>query len=175
LHGAGIGEARVLDVGSGDGAFAARLSEHGVRVTGIDPAAAARERARDAHPEMDWLAPSADGGLPFADAGFDVVTCVNVLQHVADTQSLMSEMRRVLAADGLLAVAVPFHGRVRSVLTAVAGFERHFDPLEPVLRFYTAASLGGLLRDFGFSGVSVTAKGGAPLLRETLVGCAVRT
>jgi ubiquinone/menaquinone biosynthesis C-methylase UbiE len=174
LHGAGLGAARVLDVGSGDGAFAARLSEHGVQVTGVDPSPAARERAAEAHPEMDWLAPTSDGGLPSADASFDVITCVNVLQHVADTQSLMSEMRRVLVADGLLAVAVPFHARVRNVLTALGSFERHYDPLEPVLRFYTAASLRGLLGDFGFGRVSVVAKGGVPLLRETLVALGAR-
>src|SRR5262245_55350766 len=164
-----MGEGRVLDVGSGDGAFAARLAEHGVKVAGVDPSLAALARAREAHPEMEWIAPAADGGLPFGDGAFDVVTCVNVLQHVADTQSLVSGIRRALAADGLLAVAVPFHGRLQNVLVALSRFERHFDPFEPVLRYYTAASLSKLFSDFGFEHVSVTAKGGAPLLRDTLI------
>ena len=169
LYEAGHGEARVLDVGSGDGTLAARIATQGSRVTGVDAAPAALERARRSHPELDFVAPAGDGGLPFPDASFDVVTCANVLQHVADTQSLLSEMRRVLVADGLLAVAVPFHGRLRNVTIALGSFERHFDPLEPVLRFYTARSLRGLLGDFGFERVEVSAAGGVPLLRETLI------
>ena len=161
---------RVLDVGSGDGAFAARLASAGAVVTGLDPSPIALERARSAHPEMDWVAPEGDGRLPFADASFDVVTLVSVLQHVADTQSLLSEVRRVLVADGLLVVAVPFHGRLKNTLVALGSFERHFDPLEPVLRFYTAGSLRALLRDFGFERIEVSGRGGPPLLRETLVG-----
>jgi len=164
----------VLDIGSGDGTLAARIAAHGAGVTGLDPSPAALERARDAHPALHWIAPADDGSLPLGDAGFDIVTCVNVLQHVADTQSLLSEARRVLVRGGLLLIAVPFHGRLRNVWTALTSFERHFDPLEPVLRFYTAASLGSLLRDLGFERVEVHARGGLPLMRETLVALARR-
>ena len=174
LAAAGVDEPRVLDVGCGDGTLAARLAASGGIVTGLDPAPAALERARAAHPELDWAAPAADGRLPFADSRFGVVTCVNVLEHVADTQTLMSEMRRVLAPRGLLALAVPRHGRLGNVWTALTGFERHFDPLAPVLRFYTARSLRRLLDDFAFDGVDVTAEGGLPLMRETLVALARR-
>jgi ubiquinone/menaquinone biosynthesis C-methylase UbiE len=160
---------RVLDVGSGDGTFAARLAAQGAQVTGLDPAPTALARARAAHPKLEFVAPAVDGGLPFPDASFDAVTCVNVLQHVAGTQALLSEMRRVLVADGLLAVAVPFHGRLRNVLVALGSFERHYDPLAPEVRFYTARSLRTLLREFDFERVMVGARGGPPILRETLI------
>jgi ubiquinone/menaquinone biosynthesis C-methylase UbiE len=104
-----------------------------------------------------------------SDASFDVVTCVHVLEHVADTQSLMSEARRVLVAGGLFVATVPYHGRVQSAITALGAFERHFDPLEPVLRFYTARSLRGLLAQFGFERVETAAHDGPPLRRRTLV------
>ena len=165
---------RVLDLGCGDGTFASRLTTLGAQVTGLDPAPTALSRARAAHPQLDFVAPAADGGLPFPDASFDTVVCVNVLQHVADTQSLLSEARRVLAANGLLAVAVPFHGRLVNVLRALRSFERHHDPLGPELRFYTARSLRAVLDDFGFEQVKVEACGGPPMLRETLVALARR-
>jgi ubiquinone/menaquinone biosynthesis C-methylase UbiE len=161
---------RVLDVGSGDGTFAARLAAQGAQVTGVDPAPTALARARAAHPELEFVAPAVDGGLPFPDASFDAVTCVNVLQHVTDTQALLSEVRRVLVAGGLLAVAVPFHGRLRNVLVALGSFERNYDPLAPEVRFYTSRSLETLLREVGFEQVRVDARGGPPLLRETLIG-----
>ena len=74
---------------------------------------------------------------------------MNVLQHVADTQAMLSEIRRVLAPGGLLAVAVPFHGRVRNVLTALRGFERHYDPFGLELRFFTERSLRSF-QEFGY-------------------------
>jgi 2-polyprenyl-6-hydroxyphenyl methylase/3-demethylubiquinone-9 3-methyltransferase len=92
-----------------------------------------------------------------------------VLEHVADTQSLMSEARRVLVTGGLLVATVPYHGRLQGALTALTAFERHFDPLEPVLRFYTARSLQALLEGFGFERVETAARGGPPLRRHTLV------
>jgi 2-polyprenyl-3-methyl-5-hydroxy-6-metoxy-1,4-benzoquinol methylase len=169
LHDAGRGEGRLLDLGCGDGALAARLARQGAAVRGIDPAPAAIERARAAHPEIDWSLPAPDGRLPFPDAAFDVVTCVHVLEHVADVQTLMSEARRVLASGGLFCATVPYHGRVQGALTALTSFERHFDPLEPVLRFYTARSLRALLEAFAFERVETAARGGAPLRRHTLI------
>jgi ubiquinone/menaquinone biosynthesis C-methylase UbiE len=169
LHDAGRGEGRLLDVGCGDGALAARLAAQGAQVKGVDPAPAAIERAQEAHPAIEWALPAADGRLPFPDASFDVVACVNVLEHVADTQSLLSELRRVLVSSGVLLVAVPFHGRLQAVLTAFTSFERHYDPLEPVLRFYTATSLRRLLGQFGFERTEVAACGGVPLFRHTLI------
>ena len=165
---------RVLDVGCGDGTFAGRLTDKGGQVSGLDFAPTALKRARAAHPELEFVEPGPDGAFPFPDASFDTVTGVNVLQHVADTQAMLSEIRRVLEPGGLLAVAVPFHGRVRNVLTALRGFERHYDPFGLELRFFTKRSLGSFLRDFGFDQIEVAARGGWPVLRETLIATARR-
>jgi ubiquinone/menaquinone biosynthesis C-methylase UbiE len=174
LHDAGRGEGRLLDLGCGNGALAGRLAARGALVTGVDPSRTAIERAREAHPELSFDLVSANGRLPVADASFDVVTCVHVLEHVADTQTLMSEVRRVLVSGGLLVATVPFHGRVQGALTALTSFERRFDPLQPVLRFYTARSLRALLEAFAFERVETEARGGAPLFRRTLLALARR-
>ena len=81
---------RVLDLGCGDGRWRP-AGATGRRVTGVDPSRVALERARAAHPELELVAAAEDGRLPFDDAPFDVVTCLHVLQHVADTQALLSE------------------------------------------------------------------------------------
>ena len=165
---------RVLDLGCGDGRVAGELARAGGRVTGVDPSPVALERARAAHPELDLDAPLPDGRLPLSDSSFELVVCLHVLEHVADTQLLVSEARRVLIPGGLLAVAVPWHGRLKSVVIALRGFERHHHPLEPVLRFYTPRSLRALLEAFGFELVELEASGGLPLARATLFARARR-
>jgi SAM-dependent methyltransferase len=165
---------RVLDLGCGDGRISGLLAEAGGVVTGVDPSATALERARAAHPQIRFLAPDDDGSLPLADASFDVVVAVNVLEHVADTQRLMSEARRVLTPDGRLVVAVPNHGRVEGAWSALTSFERAHDPLEPTLRFYTRRSLTALLHQFGYGDVELAAAGRLPLFRRLLLARARR-
>ena len=166
--------AHVLDLGCGDGRVTALLARAGAEATGVDPSEVALERARARHPDLEFRTTAADGTLPFADGVFDVVVCLNVLEHVADTQRLMSEARRVLPAGGRIAIAVPHHGRLQSLWIAVASFERHHDPLEPTLRFYTQRSLAALLEQFGYGEVELAAAGGPPLFRRSLLARARR-
>src|SRR5262249_37696655 len=154
---------RVLDLGCGDGRYAAKIAAAGFEVTGVDPSPAALKRAARAHPELRLAAADPDGTLPLRDCSFEAVICINVLEHVADTQQLLSEARRVLVPDGRVAIAVPWHGRLKNLVIAAASFERHYDPLEPTLRFYTGASLRSLLEQLGFERVRVGGVGGLPL------------
>jgi ubiquinone/menaquinone biosynthesis C-methylase UbiE len=165
---------RVIDVGCGQGPLVKLLADLGCRVTGVDPSAVALEAARKRWPDLD-LVQIEDSRLPFDDSSFDVATCTHVLEHVLDTQTLLSEIRRVLAPRGLLLLTVPYHGRLKNLAIALGSFERHYDPLEPVVRFYTRRSLRDLLDAFGFAEVDVEARGGRPFLRETLVAKARRT
>jgi ubiquinone/menaquinone biosynthesis C-methylase UbiE len=168
------GNRRLLDLGCGDGRLSARLAAAGAQVVGVDPSHVALERARAAHPQVRFVAPCPDGRLPLEDNSFDVAVCVHVLQHVADVQTLLSETRRVLRPGAALAVAVPSHGLVKRTIAAVARFERSHDPLEPVLRFYSARSMASLLEAFDFEDVQVARAGGMPLWRETLLVAATR-
>jgi 2-polyprenyl-6-hydroxyphenyl methylase/3-demethylubiquinone-9 3-methyltransferase len=160
---------RILDLGCGDGRVAGKLARAGALATGVDPSPVALERAHAAHPALDLHGPLPDGRLPLADCSFELVLCIHVLEHVADTQLLLSEARRVLVPGGVLAVAVPWHGRLKNVLISLSSFERHHDPLEPVLRFYTPRSLRALLDALGFERIELETSGGLPLARTTLL------
>lgn len=48
--------------------------------------------------------------LPFPDGAFDKIICAEVLEHLADDTSAMSELARVLRPGGMLAVSVPRYG-----------------------------------------------------------------
>ncbi|MGY6697338.1 MAG: bifunctional 2-polyprenyl-6-hydroxyphenol methylase/3-demethylubiquinol 3-O-methyltransferase UbiG [Roseinatronobacter sp.] len=95
---------RVLDLGCAGGFMAEALAERGAEVTGIDPAAKAIEAAR-AHAAQTGHQIRYDVGvgeaLPYADAGFDAVVCVDVLEHVQDLAQVLAEVSRVLRPGGL--------------------------------------------------------------------------
>lgn len=95
---------RVLDLGCAGGFMAEALAERGARVTGIDPARDAIAAAR-AHAEQAGHDIAYDIGvgedLPYADAAFDAVVCVDVLEHVGDLSQVVDEVARVLKPDGL--------------------------------------------------------------------------
>ena len=163
---------RVLDLGCGDGGFAQIAADAGATgVVGVEVARAALDRARRAHPGLDFRLAPIDGPLPLADGSFDLIWCSEVIEHVADTAAWLSEVRRVLAAGGRLLLTTPAHGRLRLLLH---GIERYSDPQGDHLHLYTARSLRSLLDQFGFEDLRVAAASGPPLMRRTLFGRAVR-
>jgi SAM-dependent methyltransferase len=162
---------RVLDLGCGDGRFTAELARVEAAPTGVDIAQAALDRARAAHPDLDFRLAPIDGPLPFDDGSFDVVWTTEVIEHVADTARWLSEVRRVLVPRGRLLLTTPSHGRLRVALSGVEAFS---DPLGDHLHLYTKGSLENLLAEFGFDKISVRTAGGPPLLRRLLLARAVR-
>lgn len=101
---------QLLDVGCGPGTISADLSRLVApgRVEAVDISREVIEVAQSIHREQDLenLSFSVDNvyELSFDDSSFDVVYAHQVLQHLSDPVAALREMRRVLRADGLLAV-----------------------------------------------------------------------
>ncbi|MEU4164230.1 methyltransferase domain-containing protein [Actinoplanes sp. NPDC026670] len=97
-------EGRVLDVGVGTGRNLPHFPAS-VTVTGVDVSpgmlAVARQRATDLGRSVDLQVADA-ARLPFADGSFDTVVCALSLCAIADPQTTVSEMWRVLTSDGRL-------------------------------------------------------------------------
>jgi SAM-dependent methyltransferase len=165
---------RVLDLGCGAGRFVAALRDAGADAVGVELAAAALDRARANAPDADLRLVEPDGSLPLEHGSVDLVWCSEVLEHVADTEHVLLEVRRVLRPGGRLLVTVPFHGRVKAALIGLLRFDQHFDPLGQHLRFYTRSSLRTTLDRSGFDDVRVRPWGGPPLLRTGLTASATR-
>ena len=98
----------LLDVGSGPGTITVDLARRVApgRAVGLDRAteviAQARTHARTRGVSVDWQVGDVYA-LPFADASFDVVHAHQVLQHLSEPVKALTEMRRVLRPDGVLA------------------------------------------------------------------------
>ena len=110
------GGGRVLDLGCGTGVFTAMLAQAGAQVVGVEVAEAALARARHAHPELDFrLAPNG-GRLPFEDRDFELVWASEVIEHIADTERWLQEIRRVLVPEGRLLLTTPNHPQCHVML-----------------------------------------------------------
>ncbi len=99
---------RVLDVACGTGVLAleaATRSGNPERVTGVDNNAGMLAVARRKMAAINWHEAAAES-LPFADASFDCVVCQFGLMYFEDRARALSEMWRVLAGGGRLALAV---------------------------------------------------------------------
>ena len=98
----------VLDAGCGTGYGMSILSAAGATsVTGvdIDPAAVAEAGERFGDPQAVVQGDLLD--LPLPDAAFDVVVCFEAIEHVADGERAIGELRRVLRPDGVLLISSP--------------------------------------------------------------------
>jgi 2-polyprenyl-3-methyl-5-hydroxy-6-metoxy-1,4-benzoquinol methylase len=160
---------RVLDLGAGDGAFAAELAAAGCAVIAVDVAEEALRRARARVPGLDARQIDEGRPLPLGEDEVDVVWAGEVLEHVADVVGLLADVRRVLRWGGTLLVTTPNHGRLPVAALALAGrFDAEFDPRADHLRFFTAGSLRAMLVESGFAEVDVHSAGGVPFVRRAL-------
>jgi SAM-dependent methyltransferase len=93
---------RVLDFGSGTGQQASYLADLGFDVTAIDLATSVYRTDR-IYPVQEY-----DGRhIPLDDASVDAIFSSNVLEHVEDLSTILSEFRRVLAPGGIAIHVLP--------------------------------------------------------------------
>jgi ubiquinone/menaquinone biosynthesis C-methylase UbiE len=95
--------ARLLDVGVGDG-YTIRLVKPEGPVTGIDIDPTMKEIA--IAKGVDFRTGSAYE-IPFPDSAFDIVTCVEVVEHLERPGEALKELRRVLSVGGSLVLTTP--------------------------------------------------------------------
>jgi ubiquinone/menaquinone biosynthesis C-methylase UbiE len=98
---------RLLDVACGAGGPAMRLaSSKGCAVAGVDIHEAAIETAQALAQERgfasraEFSAADAGLGLPFADASFDAITCIDAINHFPDRPKMLAEWARLLKPGG---------------------------------------------------------------------------
>ncbi len=103
-----LADRRAIDVGCGAGLLAEPLARMGAAVTGVD-AAQDNIRVASAHAAAGGLAIDYRCGdvAEMALTGFDLVTSMEVIEHVADKAAFVAALADALADDGLMILSTP--------------------------------------------------------------------
>jgi 2-polyprenyl-6-hydroxyphenyl methylase/3-demethylubiquinone-9 3-methyltransferase len=95
---------RVLDVGCGGGILSEALAQRGANVTGIDmgeaPLAVAQLHLLESGLQIDYRHASAEQLAQECPGAFDIVTCMEVLEHVPDPASLVRACAELVRPGG---------------------------------------------------------------------------
>lgn len=111
-----LGPASTLDAGCGEGETLVRLGPLlGERIAAVDLSAYSVDRVGERLPAVDAQVASVTD-LPFADSSFDLVLCLEVLEHLDDPAAAVSELARVAVADVVVSVPHEPWFRIGSLL-----------------------------------------------------------
>ncbi|MBC7539473.1 MAG: methyltransferase domain-containing protein, partial [Bacteriovorax sp.] len=100
---------RVLDIGCNIGQLLHLIGHQAqIKGVGIDISIEALQSAKlNSTNDFDFVLCSIEKGLPFDDNSFDVITCMDVIEHLENPQFVLSEMKRVLKPGGRYLFHIP--------------------------------------------------------------------
>ena len=122
----GLAGKRVLDVGCGGGILAEAMAERGAKVTGIDladkPLKVAMLHRLESGRDVDYRLVSAEALAGEMPGAFDVVTCMEMLEHVPDPASVVAACARLVRPGGWVFFST-INRNPKSFLFAIVGAE----------------------------------------------------
>jgi 2-polyprenyl-6-hydroxyphenyl methylase/3-demethylubiquinone-9 3-methyltransferase len=123
---AGLAGKRVVDIGCGGGILAEALATQGAQVTGIDMAELSLKVARlhlhESELEVDYQLITAEAFAEQHAAQFDIVTCLEMLEHVPDPAAIIGAAARLLKPGGCLVLST-LNRNPKSFALAILGAE----------------------------------------------------
>ncbi len=170
---AGLADRRVLDVGCGGGILAEAMAERGARVLGIDLSdqalGVAKLHGLESGVRVDYRAVTAEDLAVETPGSYDVVTCMEMLEHVPDPASSVAACAK-LAKPGGWVLFSTINRNPKSYLFAVLGAEYLLKLLprgtHDWSRFIRPAELVGYARRAGCEAVAITGLAYNPLTRS---------
>lgn len=117
---------KVLDIGCGGGILSEAMAHRGANVTGIDmgeaPLSVAKLHLLESGLDIDYQQSSAEAYAQQQPAVYDVVTCLEMLEHVPDPASVLQACHSLLKPGGRLFLST-INRNPKSYLFAVLGAE----------------------------------------------------
>lgn len=122
----GLAGKKVLDVGCGGGLLSEGMASRGATVTGIDlsdkPLGVARLHLLESGQKVDYRKVSAEDLAAEMPGAFDVVTCMEMLEHVPDPASIIAACGRLVKPGGTVFFST-LNRNPKAYLLAVVGAE----------------------------------------------------
>ena len=167
----------IVDVGCGGGILAESLARKGGQVTGIDVAkrvlATARLHLHESGLDVDYRRVTVEELAAESPGAFDVVTCMEMLEHVPDPPSIVRSIHQLLKPGGQ-AFFSTLNRTPLAFLLGIVGAE-HIARLLPrgthrYDRFIRPSELGAWVRAAGLQLLDVTGMHYNPLTRSVMLG-----
>jgi len=151
-----VAEKKVLDVGCGGGILCEALAQRGAFVTGIDmgevPLAVGKLHQLESGVEVDYQKSTAEAFAQDHAESFDVVTCLEMLEHVPDPGSVVAACAAMTKPGGTLFFST-INRNPKSYLLAIIGVEYVLGMLPKGTheygKFIRPAELGQWIREAG--------------------------
>ena len=163
---------KVLDVGCGGGILAESMAQKGAQVTGIDLAKKSLKVAQlhslESGVPIDYRCVAVEDLAAEMPAAFDVVTCMEMLEHVPDPQSVVRACAQLVKPGGWVFFST-LNRNAKAYLLAVVGAEYVLNMLprgtHEYARFLKPSELGRMTRHAGLSLQTLSGMGYNPLTR----------
>lgn len=150
---------RWLDAGCAKGFLLKIASQHGWKPYGFDVSAYAIRKARKNCPKANLFVLNAENKLPFGDGFFEVITALELIEHLKEPENFLKEAYRMLKPNGLLFITTPnvaslFNSRaVRGVYRSL-GYTTPFDD-ETHVFYFDSELITKTLKRYKFSKVKI--------------------
>lgn len=169
--------ARVLDVGCGAGLLSEGMARRGARVLGIDLARpgldVAADHAREHDIEVEYRCQSAEELAAEQPGAFEVVTCMEMLEHVPDPAQVVAACARAAHPGGAVFFST-INRNLKSFLLAIVGAEHVLGMLPKGTHEYEKlirpSELAAWCRAAGLQVVDITGLHYNPLTRSFRLG-----
>ena len=165
-------QARVFDLGCGNGTLARRLQSIGYEVCGVDPSEDGIEHAKRADLATRLEIGSAYDPLAEKFGTFPAVVSLEVVEHVYYPRLFAKCVSDLLEPGGLAIISTPYHGYLKNLALSLSGrWDGHFTALwdHGHVKFWSIATLTELFRELGMERESVHRVGRIPILAKSMI------
>lgn len=123
---AALPERQILDVGCGGGVLSEGMAHRGAHVTGLDmgdaPLQVARLHALESELDIDYRKITVEALAETQSACYDIITCLEMLEHVPDPESVILACKKLLKPGGHLFLST-INRNPKAYLFAILGAE----------------------------------------------------
>ena len=173
----GLAGKRIVDVGCGGGILAEAMAAKGAEVTGIDladkPLKVAMLHRMETGSSVDYRLVSAEALAEEKPGAYDIVTCMEMLEHVPDPQSTVRACARLVRPGGLVFFST-LNRNAKSFLFAIVGAEYVLNLLprgtHEYARFIRPSELSRACREAGLGVTDLTGMTYNPFTKTYALG-----